>query len=175
MKKYQPSFIKEVLQVVEAEGISAAHERFNIPKNTIYRWKGRAAIIDFLDGDNEGSSSEAPAESVNQEAAPGRETAPESPAGMELGEQPAPAGKAPGEPACAPEAAEHIELAEQPDLLSPMRSEDREMPSPHRAFIGISVEGMEELAMLRKENERLRRENNQLRRAMQIMVELQEA
>jgi len=56
-----------------------------------------------------------------------------------------------------------------------MRSEDREMPSPHRAFVGISVEGMEELAMLRKENERLRRENNQLRRAMQIMVELQEA
>ena len=174
MKKYQPSFINEVLQVFETEGINAAHERYHIPKNTIYRWKGKADMIHFLDGDKEKPSAEAPAAPESQEAAPGRETAPESPAGTEPGEQTAAAEKAPGEPACIPEAAEHNDLVESPDLLPPMRPVDRELPSPHRAFIGISVKGMEELAMLRKENERLRRENNQLRRAMQVMVELSE-
>ena len=175
MKKYQPSFINEVLQVFETEGINAAHERYHIPKNTIYRWKGKADMIHFLDGDKEKPPAEAPAAPGNQEAAPGRETAPESPAGTEPGEQPASAVEGPGGPACAPEAAEHIELAEPPDLLPQMRPVDRELPSPHRAFIGISVQGMEELTMLRQENERLRRENNQLRRAMQVMVELPEA
>lgn len=174
MKKYQPSFIKEVLQVFETEGINAAHERFHIPKNTIYRWKGQARMYEFLDGDKDKLPAEASVVPDGQEAAPGRETAPESPAGKEPGEQAAPAGEAPGGPTNAPEAAEHIELAESPGLLPPMRPVGREMPSPHQAFIGISLKGMEELTLLRKENERLRRENNQLRRAMQVMVELSE-
>ena len=175
MKKYQQSFINEVLQVFETEGINAAHERYHIPKNTIYRWKGKADMIHFLDGDIEKPPAEVPAAVGDQEAAPGRETAPESPAGMEPGELPVPAEEAPGGPACAPEAAEHIEQAELPDLLAPMRPVDRELLSSHQAFIGISVKSMEELTMLRKENERLRKENNQLRRAMQVMVELPEA